>query len=72
MISGPHNLEEARKYSYDQTGINPQGIGFATWKCAAEIAVSDWHYAQCSRKPGYGPDKIFCKQHARMLEKEQP
>lgn len=38
-------------------------------QCAAEAADtsnSRWtHYAQCSRKPGFGTDCLFCKQHAK-------
>lgn len=28
-----------------------------------EIVDGTWHYNQCSRKNGHGPDGAYCKQH---------
>ena len=27
--------------------------------------------SQCSRKRGYGPNNLYCKQHARMIAEEK-
>lgn len=68
---GPKTLEEAKRYRYNKWGGNPRGNHYDSSRCADEAydSVSRMFY-QCSRKPGHGPDGIFCKQHARMREKE--
>ncbi len=49
-------------YGYSSNRYNPK-------KCAAEAADTSnsrfTHFAQCSRKPGFGTDCLFCKQHAK-------
>ncbi|KKR01619.1 MAG: hypothetical protein UT24_C0003G0026 [Candidatus Woesebacteria bacterium GW2011_GWB1_39_12] len=36
--------------------------------CIAEVLdYSGWHYLQCRRKRGYGPNGEYCKQHALII-----
>lgn len=65
MGYGPKNLKEAKKYSYGQAHGMSRGPNYNPARCAA--SVSDGlpfpSFNQCCRKPGFGPDKIFCRQH---------
>jgi hypothetical protein len=42
---------------------NPEHTG----DCVVEVWQDFWSY-QCSRKRGHGPDGLYCKQHAKMVE----
>lgn len=69
IMSFPKNLAEARTYRYGGNAIS-KSAPFKPDRCAAEVSTPDgWHFMQCSRKPGYGPDSLFCKQHAKIAEK---
>jgi hypothetical protein len=52
---------------YGQWAGNPKGQPYNPKQCAHEVFPRGGSYItyQCSRKPGYGPDKLFCKQHAK-------
>lgn len=64
-MTGPRNLEEAKKYRYGVWSLRH----YVPDICAEEIRDGiDCDSRQCTRKPGHGPDKIFCKQHARIRE----
>ena len=42
-------------------------------RCAYEVSEPP-HYLsshQCTRKPGHGPDGLFCKQHARVVTRRE-
>ena len=69
MIDAPKTLEEALKYKYNRWAANPKGDSYRMGYCAYEVwwAVSSY---QCSRKSGYGPDGLYCKQHAKMVERQ--
>jgi len=70
MINPPKTREEARKYKYHQWAGNPQGTPYEEGLCAYEVWDRDrWGSHQCSRKNGHGPDGLYCKQHAKMVEK---
>lgn len=28
--------------------------------------VGEWHFYQCTRKRGHGPEGLFCKQHGKQ------
>jgi hypothetical protein len=63
MIKQPKTRAEAEKLIYG-CGISKRPYDPA--HCADEVNIGDsrWsRYAQCSRKPGHGPDGLFCKQH---------
>ena len=47
---------------------NPRGRPENTTRCIANVSDgTGWHWYQCSRKRGHGPDGLYCKQHARMI-----
>jgi len=51
---------------YDSWAGNPKGTPEDPTRCIAEVRdFTGWHYLQCSRKRGYGPNGLFCKQHAK-------
>jgi hypothetical protein len=45
----------------------PQGRAEDLTRCIEEVWPSDgtWIPYQCCRKRGHGPDKLYCKQHAK-------
>ena len=68
MLNPPRTLKEARKYKYEKL--------FKFWApykeglCAWEV-LSRWKEFvpyQCSRKNGYGPNGLYCKQHAKKIK----
>ncbi len=67
MIDAPKTLEEAKNYKYNEWAGNPGGVSYSEEYCAYEIWQNMLTY-QCSRKPQYGSDNLYCKQHARMIE----
>jgi len=73
MPYNPKTLKEARKHKYGAWAGNPRGImDYMEGYCASEIYLpsdcKDISY-QCSRKNGYGPRGLYCKQHAKKLTK---
>ena len=54
--------------TYDQWAGNPQGIPEDETCCIKEVQdPTGWHFYQCQRKRGYGPDGLYCKQHAKRF-----
>ena len=56
---------------YGRWAGNSYGLPENNASCIIEVAEPGrWiiHYHQCSRKRGYGPDELYCKQHAKMIE----
>jgi hypothetical protein len=54
---------------YDKWAGNPRGIRESAARCVAQVADSTgFHFLQCGRRRGHGPDGLFCKQHARMID----
>jgi hypothetical protein len=49
----------------------PNGISEDTTRCVQKLWGSYVSY-QCSRKRGFGPDGLYCKQHASKLKEPQP
>lgn len=76
MIHPPRTRAEARKCQYGsslwgKTKFNPK-------RCAQEVSSGTRAptYHQCDRKPGHGPDELYCRQHdpaaiAARREKQQ-
>jgi len=65
-MSAPETLEEARKYHYALYSKRPD---YRKGDCIKEVwAKSGWGSYQCSRKNGHGPEKAYCKQHAKMVK----
>ena len=60
---GEHRYRKA----YGVWGGNPKGHAPNYERCAADVHTG-WHFNQCSRKRGHGPDGAYCKQHAKRFE----
>ena len=74
MTTYPMTKAEAEKYLYDKSE-SPLGGEYNPSRCAAEISytASLGRYTdQCLRRPGKGPDGLYCAQHARILEESKP
>lgn len=42
-------------------------------RCVAKVADdAGWHFYQCQRKRGHGPDGKYCWQHAKRFEPKPP
>lgn len=55
---------------YGQSAANPRGDKERKDNCLAEpYSCHSFVSMQCTRKRGHGPDGLFCKQHAKMIEK---
>lgn len=70
MLDVPRTLEEAKQYRYHKWAGNPEGDPYRVGDCAFEVwgqgyGISCW---QCLRKNGYGPDGLYCKQHAKKVK----
>ena len=70
MINPPRTKEEARGInyhagSYHMVAYEDSLCAYLVWD--RELAVICY---QCSRKPGHGPADLYCKQHAKMVERE--
>lgn len=60
-------MPETRKYGV--WAGRPQGIPEDTTRCIVEVYHKrSFTTLQCNRKRGFGPDKLYCKQHAKTSE----
>ena len=58
----PKTKVEAKKLSYG----NRTHVGYTSEQCAKRVTryYGNWpSFGQCRRKPGHGPEKLYCKQH---------
>lgn len=55
---------------YGKWGGNPNGTRENPDRCIEEVRP-DWVSQQCSRKRGHGPDRNYCKQHAKRYDKNE-
>ena len=70
-MHNPKTIEEATAYRYTEWAGNQDGTEYDPKRCAYEVWPSSrWLPAQCLRKNGYGPDHLYCKQHAKKLKME--
>ena len=55
---------------YGDSSLCPGGMQERTDRCIAEVSEPPHyiHRSQCLRKRGHGPDGLYCKQHAKMVE----
>ena len=68
MLDYPKTKEEAQKVRYGSWAGNPNGYPYLHELCAMEVQDhSGFRFHQCSRKNGYGPDALYCKQHAKQF-----
>jgi len=72
MFDHPKTLEEAARTRYNSWAGNPNGNTYRPGRCAYEVQEPGRgiFFYQCLRKPGHGPDSLYCKQHAKRVEKE--
>ncbi len=70
MIDCPKTKAEAKACKYGEWAGWPRGMAYNPACCAYEI-WEDMHSFQCSRKNGHGPDGLYCKQHAKMIERKE-
>ena len=63
MIDPPKTLAEAQAHRYHKWAGNPRGYPYVPSRCAYEVFR---HHlpSQCGRNKGYGPDGLYCRQHA--------
>lgn len=73
MLSYPKTLQRARKQIYGCWAGNPKGSAYREGSCAYEVQETGrgMNFYQCQRKNGHGIAGLYCKQHARMIDKEQ-
>jgi len=73
MLNPPRTRAEAEKRRYGgwRAGGIPS-VPFDPEHCAVEVwplgYVTPNHAQQCFRAPGHGPDSLYCRQHAKMVE----
>lgn len=64
----PKTSKEARSFRYGTWSGRPKGNPYREGKCAYQIYPPPGFIAcQCSRKNGHGNEKMFCKQHAKIM-----
>lgn len=70
MSKEPRTRKEAELFRYGKSGIRPSGSPYDPARCAAVVPEGGRSvlFRQCGRKPGFGPDGIFCKQHADKIK----
>ena len=68
MIDAPRTRAEAQAYRYEQWAGNPRGTPYRSGRCAYEVAVG-MLFMQCRRYARYGPDELYCKQHAACVDR---
>ena len=71
MYKAPKTKAEARVKRYGAWAGCQKGQRYDSDRCAEEVWGGGSHIPyQCSRKPGHGPDGLYCKQHAKMHQKD--
>lgn len=64
----PKTKEEAREYRYGVWAGKPDGYPYDNDRCAYETYSNYTRmFYQCTRKPGHGPESLYCKQHSKMV-----
>ena len=68
----PRTKEDARKHRYRTWAGNPKGEPYIESRCVCDVSDGGRSVLshQCYRKPGHGPDNLYCKQHAAKVEEE--
>lgn len=69
VIEPPKTRDEARGYKYNVWAGNPKGSKFNPARCAYEVHASGRSalFYQCSKRPGKGPDGLYCGTHAKRV-----
>jgi len=73
MIAPPKSRREAERCTYGDSLLGK--APFNPSRCAFEVIENSRspRFYQCQRKPGFGPDGIFCRQHepAAITDRER-
>lgn len=65
-------LEVARQLQYGWGTIVQEFRRYREGRCVAAVMTKDgWREYQCSRSNGYGPEQLFCFQHAQIAERRR-
>lgn len=69
-MRGPMTREEAKTTRYRTWAGSPKGTPYNPSTCAMDVPDTGRSVLshQCLRKPGYGPDGLYCKQHAKWFD----
>jgi len=72
IIKPPLTKKQAEDGVYGDWAGNPQGRKFTPDQCAYELWPDRYPSThQCTQKPGHGPADLYCKQHAKMVERKK-
>ena len=71
MIDPPTTIAAARERRYGRSDGWYTPSRYKPLHCAWEVSEPPYYLDshQCSRSTGHGPDGLYCKQHARMVER---
>jgi len=72
MINPPKTQQQAAQLRYGAWAGLPKGRPYDPGKCAYEVGGNPpvMLFSQCLRKPGHGPDWLYCKQHAKKVDEQ--
>jgi len=59
-------LEAAKQHRYGRSAFDPEGKPYDPYRRVMEVAAADRMF-QCSGNNGYGPNSLFCRQHAKKV-----
>lgn len=65
-------MSEPRRYG--RWAGNPKGVSEDVGQCVEEVYPGEnqgWVPRQCSRKRGYGPEGLYCKQHGEKATRRE-
>lgn len=71
LIDYPKTLAEAQAYRYGRWAGNERGNIYRAEFCAMEIPAGhgSYLYRQCSKANGHGLAALYCRQHAKKVER---
>ena len=66
----PRTKEQAKTTRYGAWGGRPRGTAWVPERCAYSVSPNERGSIphQCSRKPGHGPDSLYCGQHSKHIK----
>ena len=67
----PLTKREAKKIRYGAWAGNPSGSPYNEKYCAYSVSDNFFRLRQCSRKNGYGPDGLYCRQHGSLFSESE-
>ena len=72
MLNPPRTREEAEQRTYGKCPIMKPGFRWVPSRCAYEVLPPGGAIKfQCMRRRTAGPGKLYCRQHARIVEGEE-